>query len=108
MATVGPVDLPTVLKALHTLVEYVDALERRVQTLQITTGAIAAKVAPGEHLRDEDVKLDVIRPGDRLRVSTTILQEWIDNAGLVTAVPVLVKEVRVEDDGTKTLVVGPR
>lgn len=107
MATVGPVDLPTVLKALHTLVEYVDALERRVQTLQITTGAIAAKVSP-DHLRDEDVKLDVIRPGDRLRVSTSILQEWIDNAGLATTVPVLVKEVRVEDDGTKTLVVGPR
>jgi hypothetical protein len=102
-------DLPTVLAALHTIVEYVDALERRVQMLQITTGAIAAKVAPGggEHLRDEDVVLDVIRPGDQLRVSTTILQEWIDNAGLST-VPVLVKEVRVEDDGTKTLVVGPR
>ena len=104
MATV---DLPTVLAALHTIVEYVDALERRVQMLQITTGAIAAKVSPDEHLRDEDVKGDVIRPGDHLRVSTTILQEWIDNAGLAT-VPVLVKEVRVEDDGTKTLVVGPR
>jgi len=98
MATV---DLPTALKALQTIGEYCDGLERRLQSLQVTTAAIA-----GEHLRDEDVFVDVIRPGDRLRVAAAMLEQWIDNAGGGTAL-VMAKEVTVEADGTKTLIVSP-
>jgi hypothetical protein len=96
-------DSSGVTAAIATLVDFMTALERRVEALQITTAAIA-----GEHLRDEDVVPEVIRPGDQLRVATTaLLQEWTDNAGQPTAA-VLVKEIRIEDDGTKTLIVGPR
>jgi hypothetical protein len=100
MATV---DLPTVTAALSTVVEYVSGLEARVRQLQVRTAAIA-----GEHLRDEDVQQEVIRVGDQLRVATPILlQEWIDNAGLPTS-PLLVREIRIEEDGSKTLIVAAK
>jgi hypothetical protein len=96
-----PPDLSAVTVALATIVGYVNSLEARVQHLQLQTAAIA-----GEHLRDEDVVPEVIRPGDRLRVSAAVLEQWIDNAGGFSAL-VMAKEVHVETDGTKTLIVSP-
>lgn len=92
-----------VLAALKTVVDYVDSLEARVRQLQVTTARIT-----GAHLRDEDVTLDVIRVGDQLRVATTVLwQSWVDlSAAGLTSQPVIVQQIRVEDDGTKTLIVG--
>ena len=96
-------DQVVMLAALNTVVQYVDRLEARVRQLQVTASQIA-----GEHMRDEDVKLEIIRVGDQLRVATPILlQEWIDNAGLPTS-PLLVREIRVEEDGSKTLIVAPK
>jgi hypothetical protein len=99
------VNQAAVIVALKTVVDYVDSLEARVRQLQVTTARIA-----GDHLRDEDVQLEVIRVGDRLRVGTTVLwQEFVDlSAAGLTTTPVLVQQIRIEDDGTKTLIVGPK
>jgi hypothetical protein len=95
-------ELAAVTEALASLGDYVSELEQRAQALVVKTERIA------EHLRDEDVRLEVIRPGDRLRVATPLLIEWIENAGHPTSLPVVVQQITVEPDGTKTLIVGAR
>jgi hypothetical protein len=64
-----------------------------------------AAIDSTQHIRDEDLVPDVIRPGDLLRVSTAIIQDWIDLAG-GASVAVVVKHITVDSDGTKTVVVG--
>ena len=94
-----PDPLMTVTAALQTLVAYVDNLETRVRYLQVTTAAIA-----GEHLRDEDVRLEVLRVGDLVRVDASRVLEWQQaGAGLC----VLVCQIHAEPDGTKTVMIVP-
>jgi hypothetical protein len=95
-------DLAAIMDALVSLGTFIGQLEARTKALAERTERIT------EHLRDEDVKLEVIRPGDRLKVATSILIEWIENAGRATDLPVVVKSITIEEDGTKTLTVGAR
>ena len=99
--------LAAVTAALGALSDYIGTLETRMQAIVEKAERIAA-AHEREHLRDEDVTGEVIRPGDHLRVATNILIAWVENAGQPTSLPVQVKHITVEADGTKTLIVGVR
>lgn len=78
---------------------------RELERARVLRERAAAALDQDDHVRDEDLVPEVIRPGDLLRVSTAIIQDWIDLAG-GQSVAVLVKHITAEPDGTKTVVVS--
>jgi hypothetical protein len=78
-----------------------------IEAIKLAGNKLAPPQPPaGADVRDEDVAAEVVRRGDRMLVSTTILREWI--AAGSSVVPVLVTDVRLDPvTGIKTLTVGP-
>lgn len=64
--------------------------------------AIIGDQPDGEHMPDHSVQsTDRVQVGDRMRVDIGIVEQWADREDPVI---VVVKEIRTEPDGTKTMV----